>query len=53
MDLDGILVGTVLGVIAGALIFTSTGREVSRAVGSRGAHYASRAGKNAARRIRK
>lgn len=39
MDLDGILVGGLLGLIAGALIFTSTGREVSGAVGSRAAHH--------------
>lgn len=52
MDLDGILVGTVIGFIAGALILTATGREVSKAVGHRGRRYASKAGKYAAKRIR-
>lgn len=39
MDLDGLLIGAIAGFVVGGLIFTSTGREVSRAVGSRAAHH--------------
>lgn len=39
MDLDGLAIGAIVGLIAGALIFTSTGREVSRAAGSRAAYH--------------
>lgn len=39
MDLEGLAVGAIVGLIAGALIFTSTGKEVSRAAGSRVAHH--------------
>ena len=52
MDLDGIIVGGVIGLIVGALIFTSTGRELSKATYHRGSRYASRAGKYDARRMR-
>lgn len=39
MDLDGLLIGAIAGFIVGGLIFTSTGREVSRAAGSRVAYH--------------
>lgn len=39
MDFDGLAVGLFAGFIVGGLIFTATGREVSRAVGSRAAHH--------------
>lgn len=39
MDLDGLLIGAVAGFVVGGLIFTSTGREVSRAAGSRAAYH--------------
>lgn len=39
MDFDGLAVGAIVGLIAGALIFTSTGREVSRATGARVAYH--------------
>lgn len=39
MDLDGLAIGAIVGLIAGALIFTSTGKEVSRAAGARAAYH--------------
>ena len=39
MDLDGLAVGAIIGLIAGALLFTSTGRTVSRAAGERVAYH--------------
>lgn len=39
MDLDGLLIGAIAGFVVGGLIFTSTGREVSHAVGARAAHH--------------
>lgn len=39
MDLDGLLIGAVAGFIVGALVLTSTGREVSHAAGSRVAYH--------------
>lgn len=39
MDLDGLLIGAVVGFVVGGLVLTSTGREVSHAVGSRAAHH--------------
>lgn len=39
MELGTLAIGAVAGFIVGALVFTATGKEISRATGARVAHH--------------
>ena len=39
MDIEGIAVGALVGIVIGALIFTGTGRTVSKAAAARAAYH--------------
>lgn len=39
MEFDTLVYGAIVGFVIGGLIFTNTGRAVSRAAGSRVAHH--------------
>ena len=39
MDIQGIAVGTLIGIVIGALIFTGTGKTVSKAAAERAAYH--------------
>jgi len=39
MDIEGIAVGALVGIVIGALIFTGTGKTVSRAAAARAAYH--------------
>jgi len=39
MDIEGIAVGALVGIVIGALLFTGTGKTVSRAAAARAAYH--------------